>query len=89
MNKKSKPRVDLKIKNKLRIARAETGETQEQIANIIKVAPETYNHKESGKRDFTLTECVVLALHFDKKLDTLFMPDENTLESLKKYFLCS
>ncbi len=84
-----KPKIKYELKNRLKIARAETGETQEDLAKLIMVAKETYNQKELGKRDFTISECVLLAIHFEKDLDYLFMPNEVKRNELKKNFCIS
>ncbi|KNF08093.1 putative transcriptional regulator [Gottschalkia purinilytica] len=57
---------------KLKAVRVENGDTQEDAAKIINVSKETYNQKELGKRDFTLTEAVKLAKYYKKTLDQLF-----------------
>lgn len=75
-----------RLKNKLKIARAETGENQDQIATLLKIAEATYNQKELGKREFTLLECILLSMHFNKTLDYLFMPSEDERNKLKTIF---
>jgi DNA-binding XRE family transcriptional regulator len=79
-------RKNIRLKNKLRIARAETNETQAEIAYILGISIKAYNQKELGKKDFTQFECILLALHFRKSLDYLFYPDDNVKNELNKIF---
>lgn len=54
------------------IARRESRMTQEAASKVINIAKHTYHLKESGKRDFTLTEAKMLAKHFNTTVDDLF-----------------
>lgn len=57
---------------KLFIARRENRMTQEAASKVINIAKQTYYLKESGIRDFTLTEAKTLAKHFKTTVDDLF-----------------
>ncbi|TKH16590.1 helix-turn-helix domain-containing protein [Bacillus wiedmannii] len=57
---------------KLFIARRENRMTQEAVSKVINIAKQTYYMKETGKRDFTLTEAKLLAKHFETTVDDLF-----------------
>ncbi|WP_103653310.1 helix-turn-helix transcriptional regulator [Bacillus thuringiensis] len=54
------------------IARRENRMTQETSGKLINITKQTYHLKESGKRDFTLTEAKLLAEHFKRTADDLF-----------------
>ncbi|PGZ24393.1 transcriptional regulator [Bacillus anthracis] len=54
------------------IARRENRMTQEAASKVINISKQTYYLKESGKRDFTLTEAKKLAKHFKTTVDDLF-----------------
>ncbi|MGA5662763.1 helix-turn-helix transcriptional regulator [Bacillus bombysepticus] len=54
------------------IARRENRMTQETAGKLINITKQTYHLKESGKRDFTLTEAKLLAKHFKTTVDDLF-----------------
>ncbi|MCU4942120.1 helix-turn-helix domain-containing protein [Bacillus cereus] len=54
------------------IARRENRMTQETAGKLINITKQTYHLKESGKRDFTLTEAKLLAKHFKRTVDDLF-----------------
>lgn len=58
--------------HRLYIARRESRMNQKDTATILNLHPHTYHLKESGKADFTLTEAIKLANHFNRSLDTLF-----------------
>lgn len=81
-----KEKINIKLRNRLRIARAETNETQAKIANILGISIKAYNQKEQGKKDFTQKECILLALHFKKTLDYLFYPEDNLKNEIEKIF---
>lgn len=55
----------------LYIARRENRMTQEVVSKVINISKQTYYLKESGKRDFTLTEAKLLAKHFKTTVDDL------------------
>ncbi|MTI61862.1 MAG: helix-turn-helix transcriptional regulator [Firmicutes bacterium] len=57
---------------KLKSLRVEYGVKQEDIARIINIAVTTYNRKENGHSDFTLTEAKKIADYFDKPIEELF-----------------
>lgn len=54
------------------IARKEKQLTQEEVAKIINVSKQSYYLKESGKRDFNLSEAKKLSCYFQMSLDDLF-----------------
>lgn len=57
---------------RLYIVRRESRMNQKDTATILNLHPHTYHLKESGKADFTLSEAIKLAKHFDSTLDGLF-----------------
>lgn len=57
---------------KLYVARRERRMKQKEVASRIGIHVQTYHEKESGKRDFTITEARRLAKLFGCKLDDLF-----------------
>ncbi|HDR4873419.1 TPA: transcriptional regulator [Bacillus cereus] len=54
------------------IVRRENRMTQETAGKLINITKQTDHLKESGKRDFTLTEARLLAKHFKTTVDDLF-----------------
>jgi len=54
------------------ITRRESRMNQKDTAAILNLHPHTYHLKESGKADFTLSEAIKLAKHFNSSLDNLF-----------------
>lgn len=54
------------------IARRESRLSQKAVAAVLRINPQTYHLKESGKADFTLTEAIKLADHFNQSIDSLF-----------------
>lgn len=54
------------------IARRERRMTQENTGKLINISKQSYHLKESGKRDFSLTEAKTLAKYFKKTIDDLF-----------------
>lgn len=46
--------------------------TQENTGKLINISKQSYHLKESGKRDFSLTEAKTLAKYFKKTIDDLF-----------------
>lgn len=58
--------------HKLYIARRENRLRQKDMAIVLRIDTVTYQRKESGKADFTLTEAKKLAQYFNTTLDELF-----------------
>ena len=56
----------------LLILRRENRLTQNHMAAILGIHRISYHAKESGKADFTLSEAIKLAQHFNSSLDYLF-----------------
>ena len=63
--------------HKLYIARRENKLKQKDVAKKINIHPQTYYQKETGKKDFTLTEAKRLAIIFNCTLDDLFGGEVN------------
>lgn len=64
--------MNVKLKGK----RVEKGYTQEQLAKKIGVNTATYNRKEKGLVDFTLTEIQDLMYYLDCDFDDIFFKKE-------------
>ncbi|MGE6379020.1 helix-turn-helix transcriptional regulator [Peribacillus muralis] len=60
------------MRKNLLIARRENRLTQERAAQIISISAQSYYLKETGKRDFSLTEAQLLAKYFKTSMDNLF-----------------
>ena len=54
------------------ILRRENRLTQTDMANVLGIHRHSYHMKESGKSDFTLSEAIKLAKHFNSSLDEMF-----------------
>ncbi|WP_195536863.1 helix-turn-helix transcriptional regulator [Bacillus paralicheniformis] len=54
------------------IARKEKRKSQRDIAKVLNIHAQSYHLKESGKREFTVSEAVKLAQYFNTSLDNLF-----------------
>lgn len=68
--------AELKPKLNLKAERIKKQETQADTAKIINVSEQTYNQKEIGKRDFSLTECELLAKHYGTTIESLFFTEK-------------
>lgn len=58
--------------NGLFIKRREHFLKQKDVAKMIGIHPQSYHLKESGKRDFTVSEAIRLTKVFNCTLDDLF-----------------
>ncbi|EMW6124613.1 TPA: helix-turn-helix transcriptional regulator [Enterococcus faecalis] len=58
--------------------RKEKGETQKQLANLIGVSEESYRLKENGSNQFKSNEMFIIAQHFEKTMDEIFLPTKYT-----------
>lgn len=58
---------------KLKGKRVEKGLTQTDIAKMLGMATATYNLKENGSREFTMTECIEIMKILDCKFEDIFL----------------
>lgn len=65
------------MQEKLLIMRKKAGLSQLEMANMIGVSPNTYNHKENGLKQFKANEMFKIADYFNLKLDDIFLPYED------------
>ena len=77
----------VKMYRKLIAKRAEEGYTQTQVAEYLGIANSTYRDKESGRREFNLSEALKLAKLFNITVEELFFTKECTKQlNIKKIF---
>lgn len=57
---------------KLRAKRVEKMMTQAELANKLHISAQSYNHKEKGKIDFTLSEIQDLMYYLDCDFNDIF-----------------
>lgn len=62
--------------HKLYIKRREARLKQREVASLLNINHATYSLKENGKADFSLTEALKLANHFNCTLDDLFWEED-------------
>ena len=55
----------------IKAGRARKNMTQEDMAKKLGVSTVTYNHKESGKRSFSIDELIIIATVLDTDPETL------------------
>ena len=65
-----------KMKNKIRVARAEVRMTQQQLAEAIGVSRQTINAIESGKFVPSTVLALKMANLFEKPVEELFILDD-------------
>jgi len=63
---------EIRIANRVKLARVEKGLTQEQLADLAGVTRQTIGLIEAGKYNPTLKLCLMLAKATGKTLDELF-----------------
>lgn len=61
---------------KLRAKRVEKQMTQVELAEKLKISPQSYNYKENGKIDFTLSEIQDLMYYLDCEFNDIFFKKE-------------
>lgn len=57
---------------KLYVARKENKLKQKDVARKLDIHSVTYSRKETGEKEFTLSEALILAEMFDTTVDELF-----------------
>ena len=63
---------EIKIANRLKLARVENDLTQERLAELVGVTRQTIGLIEAGKYNPSLKICLLLAKYTGKTLDELF-----------------
>ncbi|BDX47711.1 hypothetical protein L6E_21250 [Enterococcus hirae] len=58
--------------------RKEKGETQKELATLIGVSEESYRLKEKGNNQFKSDEMFIIAKHYGKTIEEIFLPTEYT-----------
>ena len=60
------------LKNRLKVARAEKGLSQTQLAELVGVSPNTISSIETGQFNPTAKLALILCIALDKKFEELF-----------------
>ena len=60
------------LKNRLKVARAEKGLSQTQLAELVGVSRNTISSIETGQFNPTATLALILCIALDKKFEDLF-----------------
>ena len=67
--------VQLILKNRLKVARAEKGLSQTQLAELVGVSRNTISSIETGQFNPTAKLALILCIALDKKFEDLFYFD--------------
>ena len=68
--------VEISVKSKLKILRAERDWSQAQLAEALDVSRQTINAIETGKYDPSLPLAFKMAKLFECSIEDVFMPDD-------------
>lgn len=69
--------VEISVKSKLKILRAERDWSQAQLAEALGVSRQTVNAIETGKYDPSLPLAFKMAYLFECSIEDIFTPDES------------
>lgn len=58
--------------------RKEAGDTQKELAELIGVSEESYRLKEKGNNQFKSNEMFIIAAHYGKNMEEIFLPTKYT-----------
>lgn len=64
------------INKKIKMYRLAKDINQEDLANLLNITLTTYNKKETGKAEFTLSQAKKIADFFNTTIDDLFFNSE-------------
>jgi len=70
-----------RLENRLKIARAERGLSQDQLAQLVGVSRQTISSIETGQYCPSALLAFILAARLGKPIDELFRLDEDGVES--------
>jgi putative transcriptional regulator len=68
--------VEVPVKNRLKVLRAERDWSQAQLADLLDVSRQTVNALETGKYDPSLPLAFKIAALFQSKIEDIFLPFE-------------
>lgn len=68
--------LDLRVRNRVKLARVECGYTQQELADLIGVTRQTIGLIEAGQYNPTIILCLRLARVLNKSLTDLFWAEE-------------
>ncbi|HEX7587098.1 MAG TPA: helix-turn-helix transcriptional regulator [Anaerolineae bacterium] len=71
---------DLRLSNRLKVARAEKNLSQEELAKLVRVTRQTISSIETGQYCPSALLAFLLAKQFEKRVDELFYLEEATNE---------
>ena len=69
-------KAEIRVRNRVKLARVERGYTQQELANLIGVTRQTIGLIEAEKYNPTITLCLRLAQALHKPLTDLFWGEE-------------
>ena len=72
--------VEIPVKSRLKILRAERNWSQAKLAEALKVSRQTINAIETGKYDPSLPLAFKMAKLFDCSIEDIFTPDDEIKE---------
>lgn len=78
--------MDKKPNFQLKILRAKNNLSQENVANVLNITKSTYNRKENGIADFTLSEIKTLSELFNTSPTDIFFT-ENVANKQQKQLI--
>lgn len=58
--------------------RKEHGDSQKDLARLLKISEEAYRNKELGRSQFKMNEMFTLAGRYNQKVDDIFLPRKYT-----------
>jgi putative transcriptional regulator len=70
--------LEIPVKNKLRVLRAERNWSQAKLADELNVSRQTINAIENGKYDPSLPLAFKMAQLFDMPIEAIFEPEDQT-----------
>ena len=65
------------VNRKLKSLRAKYGDTQTDLAEFLGIRVATFNFKENGKTDFTLTEAHKIAKRYNCTIEEIFFNNDD------------
>lgn len=64
--------------------RKENNETQQNLAELLNLSTTSYREKETGKTQFKGDEMFIIAEHYGKKIEQIFLPSKFSFRELKE-----
>lgn len=64
--------------------RKQNNETQSDVAKVLDISESSYRNKELGRTQFKMEEMFIIARHYNKSIEEIFLPMNFTVRESRE-----